>query len=39
MVERSITYRLQLHEFDRWAGTLQENALQDELAPLLTPRD
>ncbi len=28
IVTRSTTYRLQLHEFDRWAGTLQENTLQ-----------
>ncbi len=28
LVERSTPHRLQLHEFDRWAGTLQENAVQ-----------
>jgi uncharacterized lipoprotein YmbA len=28
MVERSTPYRLKLHEFDRWAGTLQENIVQ-----------
>jgi uncharacterized lipoprotein YmbA len=28
MVERSTRHRLRLHEFDRWAGTLQENAIQ-----------
>jgi uncharacterized protein len=28
IVERTTPHRLQLYEFDRWAGTLQENALQ-----------
>jgi hypothetical protein len=28
MIERSTPHRLKLHEFDRWAGTLQENAIQ-----------
>jgi hypothetical protein len=28
MVERSAGYRVELHEFDRWAGTLQENIVQ-----------
>jgi uncharacterized lipoprotein YmbA len=28
MVERSTPHRLKLHEFDRWAGPLQENAIQ-----------
>ncbi|MGD8910899.1 MAG: PqiC family protein [Chromatiales bacterium] len=28
MVERSTLHRLKLHEFDRWGGTLQENAIQ-----------
>lgn len=28
MVERSTPHRLRLHEFDRWAGTLQENAVE-----------
>lgn len=28
LVERSSPHRLKMHEFDRWAGTLQENTLQ-----------
>jgi uncharacterized lipoprotein YmbA len=28
MVERSSSHRLRLREFDRWAGTLQENTIQ-----------
>ncbi len=28
IVERSTTHRLTLHEFDRWAGNLQENTVQ-----------
>ena len=28
IIEGQGTHRLKLHEFDRWAGTLQENALQ-----------
>lgn len=28
IIESQGTHRLKLHEFDRWAGTLQENALQ-----------
>jgi hypothetical protein len=28
IVTRSTAYRLTLHEFDRWAGTLQENTVQ-----------
>ncbi len=28
IVERSTRYRLTLHEFDRWAGNLQENTVQ-----------
>ncbi len=28
IIERSGRHRLELHEFDRWAGTLQENTVQ-----------